>query len=457
MSAQQPPLINVPIFNQINFQFSNEDLTLADADLRYLKLSGGILNGLLTTTAGVSSPGIINVSNNTQSTNATTGAIITAGGLGVSRNAHFDGADVHLTNANSNLRLSGANAYINMNNNFSLAESSTTGNLRLSGGIYSAGNLLLGNNVLKSVNFSTGLVKGLVESMADNILYRNNEFSSNTYQLVATKYIPQIGIDSDVGFFNSQLVVNGSSLYIQGAIRDQAPSQFGFGDVYGLYIDNVNATAVVGATNSSSLFIKGAPAVNSGTSFSLNVDSGTTRINGALNLGASITMSGSGNMDFTGSTGAFRYRNRYSCRITNNTTTFATVGGSWVQVTGLTTATAGFDTSPSANMAGTNIITIRQNGIYFVRAGGMVGLASTIGGRLCNITINGTNVNTNALCRQNITPNAEDFAFCDVSGIFSLSNGDVLRFYVYSPLTETIGGNTSRDRLFLTALYCGEV
>jgi len=47
MSVVSPPLFNTSIFNNNAFQDSNSTLTLEEADLRYLKLTGGALSGSL--------------------------------------------------------------------------------------------------------------------------------------------------------------------------------------------------------------------------------------------------------------------------------------------------------------------------------------------------------------------------------------------------------------------------
>jgi hypothetical protein len=61
MSAHSPPDPNVSLFNP-NYFLSQEtgSLTVTSADLRYLKLSGGILSGLLTASAGVTTPTLYN-------------------------------------------------------------------------------------------------------------------------------------------------------------------------------------------------------------------------------------------------------------------------------------------------------------------------------------------------------------------------------------------------------------
>lgn len=95
MSEYNPPDNLNPIFNPNEYLVADENLTLAIADGRYLKLTGGIVGGLTTFNAGLNSAGIVNISNSTQSTAPTNGALVVSGGLGVARNSHFNGT-VHV-------------------------------------------------------------------------------------------------------------------------------------------------------------------------------------------------------------------------------------------------------------------------------------------------------------------------------------------------------------------------
>lgn len=95
MSEYNPPDNLNPIFNPNEYLVADENLTLAIADGRYLKLTGGVVGGLTTFNAGLNSAGIVNISNSTQSTAPTNGALVVSGGLGVARNSHFNGT-VHV-------------------------------------------------------------------------------------------------------------------------------------------------------------------------------------------------------------------------------------------------------------------------------------------------------------------------------------------------------------------------
>ncbi len=62
MSVQPRPSIESPIYNPAFFQSASKtNLTIATGDKRYLKLSGGILTGLLTANGGISTNTIYNV------------------------------------------------------------------------------------------------------------------------------------------------------------------------------------------------------------------------------------------------------------------------------------------------------------------------------------------------------------------------------------------------------------
>jgi hypothetical protein len=110
MSAYNRPVNFVPIYNELNYNYADESLSLNTADQRYLRLTGGILGGLLTTNAGISSSEQVNISNTTNSTNRVSGALVVAGGLGVDLDTHM--SNLHLNNSSSELKVSGANGHI---------------------------------------------------------------------------------------------------------------------------------------------------------------------------------------------------------------------------------------------------------------------------------------------------------------------------------------------------------
>ena len=62
-AAYNPPDELLPIFNPSNFSSASGSLTQAQADARYLQLSGGIERGLVTFQAGLSTPSISNSGN----------------------------------------------------------------------------------------------------------------------------------------------------------------------------------------------------------------------------------------------------------------------------------------------------------------------------------------------------------------------------------------------------------
>ena len=95
MAAYNPPENFNPIFNPDEYLVSTNSLTIGEADLRYLRKSGDIATGQITFNAGLNSAGIVNITNSTQSTAPTNGALVVSGGLGVARNSHFNGT-VHV-------------------------------------------------------------------------------------------------------------------------------------------------------------------------------------------------------------------------------------------------------------------------------------------------------------------------------------------------------------------------
>jgi hypothetical protein len=92
MSVNPPPnpVPIPPIYNPSNYVFGSSGLTIAQADLRYLKLTGGILSGLCTFTAGLTSTGQIVITNSSASTSSSTGALQCAGGAYFGANSIFN-------------------------------------------------------------------------------------------------------------------------------------------------------------------------------------------------------------------------------------------------------------------------------------------------------------------------------------------------------------------------------
>ncbi len=145
MSVQNPPTQIVPIYNSTNFLIATEGLSISTGDNRYYKLSGGILSGLMTANAGINSVGPISISDTTQSTSRTTGSLVVSGGLGVSLDTHMN--NLHLNASSSELKISGVNGYLNINNNTNASTSSSSGALQCAGGAYFGGNSLMNGNL----------------------------------------------------------------------------------------------------------------------------------------------------------------------------------------------------------------------------------------------------------------------------------------------------------------------
>jgi hypothetical protein len=96
----------------------------------------------------------VQIQDNTQSTSATTGALVITGGVGIGRNTHINGT-LHLNQLNSELQLtgneshiimSGANSYQSITNT-APSTSSTTGALRVAGGAYFGANTLFNTGI----------------------------------------------------------------------------------------------------------------------------------------------------------------------------------------------------------------------------------------------------------------------------------------------------------------------
>lgn len=157
MSAYPPPNRITSIFNPLNFNYTAADggVTQAVADTLYVSLikSQGV-NGSKSFNAPLTANSIVNITDTTQSTNATTGCLTLAGGLGVQKAVHINGtchlnaagSELQLTGANSNIVMSGTNGFQSIANT-SASTSSTTGALRVAGGAYFGANSLLGSDL----------------------------------------------------------------------------------------------------------------------------------------------------------------------------------------------------------------------------------------------------------------------------------------------------------------------
>jgi hypothetical protein len=58
MSSYPGPIAFLPIFNSQEFNYSSSNLSISTADKRYLRLTGGILSGLLTANGNVNTPSL---------------------------------------------------------------------------------------------------------------------------------------------------------------------------------------------------------------------------------------------------------------------------------------------------------------------------------------------------------------------------------------------------------------
>jgi hypothetical protein len=131
--APYPPPTILPIYNSSNFVNLDNTLTYNEANQVFFKNTGGSISGA------------VNVNNTTQSTSRTTGALTVAGGLGVDLDTHMN--NLHLNNTASELKLSGVNSYLNINNNTSLSTGLTSGAIRCAGGAYFGNNSIINGNL----------------------------------------------------------------------------------------------------------------------------------------------------------------------------------------------------------------------------------------------------------------------------------------------------------------------
>lgn len=90
MSDYPPPLQFLPTFNQEEFIYYSSNLTYKNADSRYLKLTGGVERGLVSFNAGLSTSGILGISNSAASTSSITGALQCTGGAYFGNNSIFN-------------------------------------------------------------------------------------------------------------------------------------------------------------------------------------------------------------------------------------------------------------------------------------------------------------------------------------------------------------------------------
>jgi hypothetical protein len=162
-----PPKYNLPIYNPSNYQINTTNLDYATAEQIFYKRSGGVISGLATANVGINSTGQVNITNTTNSTSRVTGALVVSGGLGVDLDTHM--SNLHLNASTSELKVSGVNGFLNINNNTTASTSSTTGALRCAGGGYFGNNSRFDGNVnLQGTSKLLALYDNIIRFRADS-------------------------------------------------------------------------------------------------------------------------------------------------------------------------------------------------------------------------------------------------------------------------------------------------
>ena len=166
-------------------------------------------------------------------------------------------------------------------------------------------------------------------------------------------------------------------------------------------------------------------------------------------------MLGSGTMDFSGSSGQLRYRNRFSCKITRNSVQNLTSGGSYKLINGMSITNGGYDTTIGNIMNGSDRITIQRSGLYLIQAYGYANYNLTSSWKIMK---NGGTWPTNGICSQLVFGATTDDSFGFLSIIASLVVNDFVSLYIYqdSGSSKDFGGTDEATRLSLSATYLGE-
>lgn len=160
MSINNPPIFNTSIFNNNAFYDSNSNLTLEDADLRYLKLTGGILYGSLL------------INNELNINRSTNGEVIKFNNGIVYGSIHLTSNNFHIGSTNNH----NFNLQCNSNN---VAQCKTSGNFNIVNNLELGGNLILDSN-LDISNIRDLTLNGSIKLGLSNIYNNSNNLTLST-------------------------------------------------------------------------------------------------------------------------------------------------------------------------------------------------------------------------------------------------------------------------------------
>ena len=268
MASYDPPYIYSNIFNDSYFTDLDGNLTLADADKRYLKLSGGIVYGLSTFTNGLN----VNVlsassrieTNNNSNTLITNSSFCDTYGLHLhsvlaSSNGMYSGSSIAFNNSSSdNVPLSSINLDKIGSGNGNLVFGTRNGatcdeRVRItSNGLNVSGNYYL-NNVLVDFSVIQGITLG---SAANNkVLTLDNSGSISTItSLTSTTYY---GTTANIQFMNCDI--------LSAAINCNAPTFYAGGTAF------INSTRDM--SNINTLTFAGTKAIRDVSTIDFNLNS----------------------------------------------------------------------------------------------------------------------------------------------------------------------------------------
>ncbi len=495
MSSNPPPSPRiVSPFNPAYFDVNGTPLTIGIADLRYLKLTGGILTGLLTCSSGLTSTSTVtitkttnqivlgttrpltinsaalagsartytipdagsnanfilsalgstqtissplSISNTTASTTPATGSLITAGGFGCS---HIQvGSAYTATNpsvAGSIINVP-AHTYTCSSSNPTDVNICTINQVTISNAttITNAASLYIGSSPNST---GGGTITNRYSLRCSSRVQFQDPSTATSDTVAAFNVVGGIGITKNIylGGIYSTSSTDTSGRYFQlgGAltVTTATPTNVNMMTIGAVPISNATAIA-----NATSFYVVGPPTITGGGSitnpFSFQVAAGVSKFSGEVQSG-SIT----------------RYRNYYSCKLNNGTTAQGlSIAADFV----FELANIQYDPSSMATSGTYPFATIKKAGMYLVTVNTSFSYSTTGVVRYTALTLNGVT----RIVRQS-TPVVVGSPTCiALSYVGSFALNDVIQPVVYQDGVNfiTIGGVDDLSTQF-SVTYLGE-
>jgi hypothetical protein len=373
MSAYPPPTRILSLFNPLNFETSNEDITVGYLDTNYLKfpIAQGLENLQKT-----------NITDATQSTDITSGSLVTAGGVGIAKQTHI-GGQLHCTSV-------------------ATSSNTTTGCIRANGGVgvaenINAGGIIKTTSTTASTDTTTGALligggAGIVGRINAGGIIKTTDATASTDTTTGALQVGGgagiVGAVNVGGALNATSDISTTSGVYKTTGDLRVLSANGLADTQSVFVAgqqsvfyNGNQTVEYARFNSTGLVVAGALAVNTGgiikttaTTTSTNTTTGALQVGGgagiagAVNVGSNLVCGGSNGTSnaftsFTSkkySAGSLGFVNAFSI------TTAGNYGASYLEVmimgtyTGVGQVCIKYELAIAPNDTGTNFIYVND-------------------------------------------------------------------------------------------------